>query len=142
MTPPESNFSSFLYHTPAPNFPLGDDCPFLLFHFSYFSRLTFLNIFNCIISQFPVIQQTHSKFLKVGTNGPLLCQHHLPLGTYSVHMNHYSLISDPVSPLGLLLMLLSATTLCFRITLPVETLPLFGDMFWTYFFIHLFLFGV
>lgn len=97
LVPPESNFSSFLYHTPDPNFLLGDDCPSLPFHFSYFSRLTFLNIFNCIISQFPIIQQIiqqiHSKFLKVGTDNLLLCQHHLHSShsVYSVQMNHYSL---------------------------------------------------
>lgn len=145
MIPSKSNFCT-IYHTPAPNLPLGDDHPFLPFHFSYIFRLIFLNIFNCIISQFPVIQHTHSKFLQVGTDGPLLCQHRLPLFlSRCIQCSDESLLthfrsSAPAVPSAYAAFL--QTTLCFRTTLPVETLPLFGDMFWTYFFIHLFRFGV
>lgn len=105
MIPSESNFCT-IYHTPAPNLPLGDDHPFLPFNFSYFSRLTFLNIFNCIISQFTVIQHTHSKFLQVGTDG----QHRLPLFlSWCIQCSDESLLIHfrSSAPVRLLLMLLS-----------------------------------
>lgn len=138
--PPKSNFSQ---PPTSHSLFLLQSFPFLLFYFSYSSRSTFLNTFSHITFQFPVNQETHSKFLKMGIDRQFLCQHcpslFFPLYTQCSDKSLTLSLSDPMSTLCYPLMLLSCKQhhvlgshfllkafLCFRICFECTSLYIFS----------------